>query len=43
MTAKKKGNLFFDEKEAMLQAERREYYDRRLVEMVRLGYGASNG
>ena len=41
MTAKKKGNLFFDEKEAMSQAERREYYDRRLVEMVRLGYRAS--
>ncbi|MGA2107009.1 MAG: AMP-binding protein [Syntrophorhabdales bacterium] len=41
MTAKKKGNLFFDEKEAMSSLERREYYDRRLAEMVRLGYGAS--
>jgi phenylacetate-CoA ligase len=41
MTAKKKGNVFFDEKEAMSSLERREYYDRRLAEMVRLGYGAS--
>ena len=41
MTARKKAQIFFDEKEAMSSLERRDYYDKRLAEMVRLGYRAS--
>ncbi len=41
MTGKGKAPGFFDEKEAMSQLERRDYYDRRISEMVRLGYAES--
>ena len=41
MTARKKGYVFFDEKEAMSQLERQEYYDKGLADMVRLGYKES--
>jgi phenylacetate-CoA ligase len=41
MTGKGKAPGFFDEKETMSQLERRDYYDRRISEMVRLGYAES--
>ena len=41
MTGKGKGDVFFDAKEAMSSASRRAYYEKRLAEMVRLGYAES--
>ena len=41
MTARRKGHVFFDEREAMTSLQRREYYEKRLAEMVRLGYKES--
>jgi phenylacetate-CoA ligase len=43
MTGEREGHVFFDALEAMSPLERRDYYDRRLAEMVRLGYEASRG